>query len=863
MKILIYQNLKILTLLRATVGLRSIHVERKWIISGTPSRGLLGLEIDMATDEAAENMPRRSSDHQQEVLERRKARPSAELEGKDLAALGSAVTNFLGLQPWANGKSRDDAASWQSYLIPDSAGTRKAGNLRCVLESLVVRHQMNQVERDLELPPLKNKVIFLEPCYSDKLSLNLFTLVLVANAVTSERRDQDYMFHPKNKPQLEQLIKNLRHCGFHWAGFSRDDILQPIRISQAYLADHESQLSDKDRDLLKKAIEIGQTAVATRSWQAFSDTKELGLFVTDFPEEYEGRWALWYEGCRSPLLLGATYLVEAQTKVDSNLYAANPFIALAGRVGSQPWQSTAIPRTQTPSPPSSPQPREPASNSISNKGVPKSSFEALQKLSTKDFNMHKAGRARTASVATSSTNGERPNEDKSRVRSVLKSVSPRTLPEKYSAVSKVKMVGTSSAKLSYLIDRVMELYEEEKILIFYEGDHIAYYIAQALEVLQVEHEIYATGLKLDVRSKYLEKFNKGQSTRVLLMDLKQASHGLHVASASRVFFVNPVWNPSIEAQAIKRAHRIGQTKPVVVETLVLKNTIEEQMLRRRRAMTTQEHQRASRSPLDDVTMNDIIRQADFHDLSWSSIENVDSQMAPLKTPQQVFGRELMAFDARPKVDEIPSLSTERSKLVEECRPPKRKAFFDDNAVESRPSKLLRFSTEPTIDTTPQAEGNFTMEHSFEDSHTAMSNEKFVDRKVSSCEHSHVPLLSRKLEAQRTRAYLPENITGQSDDCLQESTVARSPLQNARNALTQAQAVVDKWKHLLADGETKLQSTYPTPTTFTGIPSPGPSSGDEQRQIPKDVARSQKRRVSEAKEEEEEEAVARKKVRVAI
>ena len=43
-------------------------------------------------------------------------------------------------------------------------------------------------------------------------------------------------------------------------------------------------------------------------------------------------------------------------------------------------------------------------------------------------------------------------------------------------------------------------------------------------------------------------FNLKPTFRVMLMDLREASHGLHIATASRVFFVNPVWQTDVEAQ---------------------------------------------------------------------------------------------------------------------------------------------------------------------------------------------------------------------------------------------------------------------------------------------------------------------------
>jgi hypothetical protein len=192
--------------------------------------------------------------------------------------------------------------------------------------------------------------------------------------------------------------------------------------------------------------------------------------------------------------------------------------------------------------------------------------------------------------------------------------------------------------LSYLIDKINILYREEKILVFYEGDDIAYYCAQALELLGIPHLIYASGIAQHLRNDYQTLFNTDNTYRVLLMDLKQAALGLHMASASRVFFINPVWQPAIEAQAIKRAHRIGQTKPVFVETLVLKDTMEDAMLQRRKSMTVEEHQKAARSMLDDNHMKDVIQQAKLLTISPQETNNASKQYAPLQKPQQVFAR---------------------------------------------------------------------------------------------------------------------------------------------------------------------------------------------------------------------------------
>lgn len=66
--------------------------------------------------------------------------------------------------------------------------------------------------------------------------------------------------------------------------------------------------------------------------------------------------------------------------------------------------------------------------------------------------------------------------------------------------------------------------------------------------------------------------------RVLLLCLKAGSLGLNLVAASHVILVHPWWNPYVEKQAIGRAHRINQTRPVTVHRLIIKDSIEERIL---------------------------------------------------------------------------------------------------------------------------------------------------------------------------------------------------------------------------------------------------------------------------------------------
>ena len=86
------------------------------------------------------------------------------------------------------------------------------------------------------------------------------------------------------------------------------------------------------------------------------------------------------------------------------------------------------------------------------------------------------------------------------------------------------------------------------------------------------------------RDRVIERFKQGEDP-VFLISLKAGGFGLNLTEADYCFLLDPWWNPAIENQAIDRAHRIGQTRPVVAYRLIARETIEEKVvaLARRKA----------------------------------------------------------------------------------------------------------------------------------------------------------------------------------------------------------------------------------------------------------------------------------------
>ena len=65
---------------------------------------------------------------------------------------------------------------------------------------------------------------------------------------------------------------------------------------------------------------------------------------------------------------------------------------------------------------------------------------------------------------------------------------------------------------------------------------------------------------------------------VFLVSLKAGGVGLNLTAAEYVFLLDPWWNPAAEAQAIDRAHRMGQTRTVVAYRFVSNETIEDRLM---------------------------------------------------------------------------------------------------------------------------------------------------------------------------------------------------------------------------------------------------------------------------------------------
>ncbi|KAJ9155266.1 DNA repair protein RAD5 [Pleurostoma richardsiae] len=97
--------------------------------------------------------------------------------------------------------------------------------------------------------------------------------------------------------------------------------------------------------------------------------------------------------------------------------------------------------------------------------------------------------------------------------------------------------------------------------------------------LKVKYCRYDGAMSRNLRDDAAREFqDPNSSTKIMLVSLKAGNAGLNLTAASQVVIMDPFWNPYIEMQAVDRAHRIGQQRPVQVHRILVQETIEDRIV---------------------------------------------------------------------------------------------------------------------------------------------------------------------------------------------------------------------------------------------------------------------------------------------
>jgi superfamily II DNA or RNA helicase len=143
--------------------------------------------------------------------------------------------------------------------------------------------------------------------------------------------------------------------------------------------------------------------------------------------------------------------------------------------------------------------------------------------------------------------------------------------------------GVPSSKLDELLLQLREVVAEgHRTIVFSQFTSFLHLVAERLDAAGIGHA-YLDGSTRH-RERVIDAFRTGEAP-VFLISLKAGGFGLTLTEADYVFLLDPWWNPAAESQAVDRAHRIGQTRTVMVYRMVAAGTIEEKVmaLQRRKA----------------------------------------------------------------------------------------------------------------------------------------------------------------------------------------------------------------------------------------------------------------------------------------
>lgn len=142
-----------------------------------------------------------------------------------------------------------------------------------------------------------------------------------------------------------------------------------------------------------------------------------------------------------------------------------------------------------------------------------------------------------------------------------------------------RYAGIGSVKFAHFTEMLADILSEgHKVLVFSQFVRVLAFLKSHFDTLGVGYTSIDGSVPVKKRGEAVNAFQDDEGIPVFLLSLKAGGVALNLTAADYVIIFDPWWNPAVEAQAIDRSHRIGQTRKVMVYRMVVKDTIEEKML---------------------------------------------------------------------------------------------------------------------------------------------------------------------------------------------------------------------------------------------------------------------------------------------
>ncbi|CAO3607949.1 unnamed protein product [Cunninghamella blakesleeana] len=583
-----------------------------WIVSGTPTTNLT------------------------EVID---ARSHEEVFIDDLRRLGVLYSEVLKLFPF-----QDSHWRWNQHITrPFSKNKSWAiDNLNSLMCTTMIRNRKEDIENDVLLPPLNIKTVFLDFDYYQWIAHNCQISLISLNAILSKREGPDYLFNKKNYKPLRETVSNItQSCSWHSIDISSLKSSYKNCIEKLKQVNEGKEHYEKEDELgLRKIKDLFETALNDQVFLEMMTKHEVSFVVQGLPALFRESWGWcngdkgvymssivddnhqnpWYQHCIIPgdIVVDLINDINDVKKQDMDIYVYDSESGIIESTELYEREKRIVEK------------RLKRKNDITKMHIEslrsqiiRSKLKKMLNEKVPSFFMINNGISKRRKQSTMETHfSENITFDENEAHHIMEKLNDPTGMTFYTrnVFNDVRVLCSSSSKINYLVNQILTFHKNEKCIIFSQYFNEMQEIYLALKLLKIRTLMYLESSMSSVqRSQAIMTFNTSENANVMIMAVQKAAYGIDLSSATRVYFVSPVWQTAMEQQAIKRAHRIGQKKPVYVEVLVIKNSIEDALLKRRNAITevdddvdTDESKNVAKKEFfNDKKLQNILNHANF------------------------------------------------------------------------------------------------------------------------------------------------------------------------------------------------------------------------------------------------------------
>jgi non-specific serine/threonine protein kinase len=147
----------------------------------------------------------------------------------------------------------------------------------------------------------------------------------------------------------------------------------------------------------------------------------------------------------------------------------------------------------------------------------------------------------------------------------------------FALITRLKLICDGDGKFARLVEILESVVENgESALVFTQYAKVGARLKTLLEErFRRKVQFLHGGLSAKEREREVVDFNNAKGPSIFVLSLRAGGFGLNLVKAAHVIHYDRWWNPAVESQATDRAHRIGQTKMVLVHMMVTEGTLEE------------------------------------------------------------------------------------------------------------------------------------------------------------------------------------------------------------------------------------------------------------------------------------------------